>query len=338
MIYRILLTLLFITGLTTGTSTAQTYAEKLGFPKGKKVVILHVDDAGMSYESNAGTMNALDNGIANSTSVMMPCGWVPQFFTYLQQHPDTDAGVHLTLTSEWDTYRWSPLTGRDKAPGLYDEQGAFWHSVAQVVQHASADEVEAEIRAQLARYRSFGLQPTHMDSHMGTLFQPKFLMRYVKVAVEEKVPILFPGGHASLIIKANNVPPAQQQLIAQVGKQLWDAGLPVFDDLDGTSYGWNLPPGTGTAPADRTVTDENLQRYKTQKFKELLTSAQPGLTYIIMHCTAPTPTFDQITTSGPTRKGDLLAMLDPALKTFIEKEGIILTTWRELTERRKQVK
>ena len=142
---------------------------------------------------------------------------------------------------------------------------------------------------------------------------------------------MFPGGHASLIIKANNVPPAQQQLIAQVGKQLWDAGLPVFDDLDGTSYGWNLPTGT-------VATDENLQRYKTQKFKELLTSAQPGLTYIIMHCTAPTPTFDQITTSGPTRKGDLLAMLDPTLKTFIEKEGIILTTWRELMERRKQVK
>ena len=306
----------------------ETYAEKLGFPKGKKVVILHVDDAGMSYESNVGTMNALDRGIANSTSVMMPCNWVPQFFTYLKQHPNVDAGVHLTLTSEWDTYRWSPLVGCGNAPGLCDEQGAFWHSVAQVVQHASADEVEAEIRAQLARYRAFGFQPTHLDSHMGTLFQPKFLSRYVKVAIDEKIPILFPGGHASLIVKANNVPPAQQQLIAQVGKQLWDAGLPVLDDLDGTSYGWNLPPNT--AP-----TDENLRPYKTQKFRELLTSARPGLTYIIMHCTDPTPTFDQITTSGSTRKGDMLAMMDPALKEFINKEGIIVTTWRELMERRK---
>ena len=335
MIYRVLYTAVIATSVIVLTASAvlaqtqtQTYAEKLGFPKGKKVVILHVDDAGMSYESNVGTMNALDKGIANSTSVMMPCGWVPQFFAYLKQHPNTDAGVHLTLTSEWDTYRWAPIVGREKAPGLYDEQGAFWHSVAQVVEHASADEVEAEVRAQLARYRAFGLQPTHMDSHMGTLFQPKFLSRYVKVAIEEKIPILFPGGHASLIIKANNVPPAQQQLIAQVGKQLWDAGLPVLDDLDGTSYGWNLPTGT-------TVTDEGLRKLKTQKFMDLLTSAQPGLTYIIMHCTAPTPTFDQITTSGPTRKGDMLAMMDPALNAFIKQEGIIVTTWRELMERRK---
>ncbi|QHV95995.1 polysaccharide deacetylase family protein [Spirosoma endbachense] len=318
--------------ITTGVAQAQTatYAEKLGFPKGKKVVIFHVDDAGMSYESNVGTINAIDKGIANSTSIMMPCGWVPQFFKYLKKNPNVDAGVHLTLTSEWDNYRWSPLVGRDKAPGLYDEQGAFWHSVAQVVEHASVEEVDAEIRAQLARYRSFGFQPTHMDSHMGTLFQPKFVMSYAKLAMEEKIPILFPGGHASLIIKANNVPADLQKLIHQVGQQLWDAGLPVLDDLDGTSYGWTLPAGTP-------VTDENVQKYKTQKFIELLKSAQPGLTYIIMHCTAPTPTFDQISGSGQTRNGDMLAMMDPALKAFVEKEGIIVTTWRELLERRKKM-
>lgn len=322
--------LVFTAAYIPARAQTETYAERLGFPKGKKVIILHVDDAGMSYESNVGTINALDKGIASSTSIMMPCGWVPQFFEYLKSKPAVDAGVHLTLTSEWNTYRWSPLVGREKAPGLYDGQGAFWHSVAQVVEHASADEVEAEIRAQLARYRSFGLQPTHMDSHMGTLFEPKFLSKYVKVATEEKIPILFPGGHASLIIKANNVPVAQQQLIKQVGEQLWKAGLPVLDDLDGTSYGWNLPVGT---PA----TDENVQRYKTQKFIELLNSARPGLTYIIMHCTAPTPTFDQITTSGLTRKGDMLAMMDPVLKQYLDTEGIIVTTWRELAERRKKI-
>ncbi|UFH53245.1 polysaccharide deacetylase family protein [Spirosoma sp. KNUC1025] len=321
---------LALIGCSVTYAQTETYAEKLGFPKGKKVVILHVDDAGMSYDSNVGTMTAIDKGIANSTSVMMPCGWVPQFFDYLKKHPDVDAGVHLTLTSEWNNYRWSPLVGKEKAPGLYDEQGAFWHSVEQVVQHASADEVEAEIRAQLARYRAFGVQPTHMDSHMGTLFQPKFLMRYVKVAMEEKIPILFPGGHASLIIKANNVPAEQQQLIKQVGKQLWDAGLPVLDDLDGTSYGWTLP-------TEIAATDENIQRYKTQKFIELINSAKPGLIYIIMHCTAPTSTFEQISGSGQTRRGDMLAMIDPALKAFIDKEGIILTTWRELAERRRKL-
>ena len=128
MIYRILFVaikfscIIMLTGsIVMAQVQSQTYAEKLGFPKGKKVIILHIDDAGMSYESNVGTMNALDKGIANSVSVMMPCGWVPQFFTYLKQHPATDAGIHLTLTSEWDNYRWSPLVGCKNAPGLCDE-------------------------------------------------------------------------------------------------------------------------------------------------------------------------------------------------------------------------
>ncbi len=329
---KLFLTFLFISLLTSAMTRAQdmTYAEKLGFPKGKKVLVLHVDDAGMSAEANAGAIMALDKGIANSTSVMMPCGWVPQFFDYLKAHPNTDAGIHLTLTSEWKGYRWFPLVGRDAAPGLYDVQGAFYHSVAEVEQHATADEVEAEIRAQIARYRAFGLEPTHLDSHMGTLFQPKFLSRYVKVGISEHIPILFPGGHATLIAKVNHIPDAQRALIKSIGQQLWEAGLPVFDDLDGSSYGF--------APAGATMTDAALQKLKTDKYIELLTACQPGLTYIIMHCADAGAMFTQISDSGPTRRGDMLAMLDPRLKAYIEKEGIILTTWRELADRRKKAK
>ena len=165
----------------------ETYAEKLRYPKGKKVIILHIDDAGMSYEANQGTILAMDKGVANSTSVMMPCGWVPAYMKYLQQHPTTDAGVHLTLTSEWKGYRWFPLSGREKVPGLLDKEGAMWSNVPDVVKHATADEVETEIRAQIARFRSFGVEPSHIDSHMGTLFgSPAFTERYIKVGMQEK--------------------------------------------------------------------------------------------------------------------------------------------------------
>lgn len=312
-------------------ASAQTYAERLGFPAGKKVIIFHVDDAGMSYDSNVGTIQALEKGVATSTSVMMPCGWVPDFFVYLKQHPDVDAGVHLTLTSEWNGYRWQPLVGREKAPGLYDEQGSFWHSVPQVVAHATADEVEAEIRAQIARFRAFGIEPTHLDSHMGTLFQPKFLQKYIQVGISEKIPVMFPAGHNTLISQSLKAADAQMQLMRGLGQTLWNAGLPVLDDLHADSYGWNLPAG-------EKPTDEALRRMKTGRYIELLKAAQPGLTMIICHATAPTEVFARISDSGPTRRGDLLAMTDPELRRFIEREGILLTTWREVLRRRKEVK
>lgn len=148
------------------STSQQTYAEKLGWNKGEKVIIFHVDDAGMSYDSNMGTIDAVENGVATSISVMMPCPWVPGMVSYLKEHPDVDAGLHLTLTSEWDDYRWEPLTGT-KGKGLINGEGAFWKSVDDVVRNASADEVEAEIRAQLERARRMGFEPKHLDSHMG---------------------------------------------------------------------------------------------------------------------------------------------------------------------------
>ncbi len=323
---------LFVISMSMLVSSAMaqpdpTYAERLGFPAGKKVIVLHVDDAGMSYEANQGTRQALDEGIAVSTSVMMPCAWVPHFMAYAKQKPSLDVGVHLTLTSEWSAYRWSPLTGQKT--GLADPQGGFWPSVKDVVDHATPEEVEAEIRAQLARFRSFGIEPTHLDSHMGTLFQLKFLPVYVKLGIEEKIPLLFPGGHATLVAQTEKLPDAQLVLARNVGKQIWAAGLPVFDDLDGSSYGWHLPEGTP-------VTDQALQTMKTQKYIDLLNRCRPGLTYVIMHCAKNSPQFGQITNSWDTRQGDLLAMLDPALKAYIQREGIIVTTCRDLMERRKK--
>lgn len=320
----------FILLLSVVNLKAQTYAEKLGYPKDAKVIIFHVDDAGMSYDSNDGTIQAMTNGVANSCSVMMPCGWSPAFMKYLKTNP-LDAGVHLTLTSEWKGYRWEPLLGKEKVPGLIDPDGAFWSNVPAVEEHATADEVEAEIRAQIARFRGFGVEPTHIDSHMGTLFVPKFIERYVKVGIQEHIPVMFPAGHLKLIAGLRNSPESEIQQFKAIGKMLWDAGLPVLDDLHPDSYGWNLPK-------DVPKTDANLRKLKTEKYIELLKSVQPGITMIIMHCTAPSETFKYISDSSPTRKGDLLAMLDPALKKFIEKEGFILTTWREMGERRAKVK
>jgi chitin disaccharide deacetylase len=312
--------------------TEATFAEKLGYPKGAKVIILHVDDIGMSYDSNEGVVEAMTKGVANSCSIMMPCPWVPGFVHYMKEHPGIDAGLHLTLTSEWKDYRWPSLSGKPAVPGLTDPEGAMWRGVNDVVAHATADEVETEIRAQVERARTMGFEPTHLDSHMGTLFAtPAFIERYLKVGMEYKIPVMFPGGHNTLIAREMKNTAADLQTARMVGKKLWDAGLPVLDDLFGDSYGWKLPAGT-------VPTNENLRKFKTKKYIEILQSAKPGITMIIMHCTQTSEIFTHISDSGPTRRGDLLAMTDPELKKYIQKEGIILTTWREMKERRDKIK
>jgi hypothetical protein len=308
-----------------------TYADRLGYPKGARVLILHVDDAGMSFDSNLGAEKALTKGASTSVSVMMPCPWVPGFVEFLKSHPEIDAGLHLTLTSEWHAYRWGPLSGGKNTPGLVDSTGYFWSSVEQVVAHASADEAEMEMTAQLAKARSMGFEPTHLDTHMGTVYaNSQFLMKYIQLGIKNHIPVMLPGGADQLIqaqTKLSDMVIAQMRML---GKQLWNAGLPVLDDLHNTSYEWMIP-------AEIVSDEKKLDEYKTAKYIEALKTLRPGLTMMIMHCTDAGPDFKFISDSGPTRKGDMLAMLNPAFKKALADQGIILTTWREVKQRRDKV-
>ena len=143
------LALLAFLALACSAQDATTFAERLGWKKTDRVLLLHMDDAGMSFDSDQGIIRVLEEGAAKSLSVMMPCPWVPHIVHYMKQHPGTDAGLHLTLTSEWRDYRWGPLAGAPAVPGLVDDEGAMHSGVAAVVMRAKPDEVDREIRAQL---------------------------------------------------------------------------------------------------------------------------------------------------------------------------------------------
>ena len=280
-----------------------TYAERLGWKADDRVAIFHVDDAGMSHASNRGAIEALEKGLATSVSMMMPCSWVPEFAAYLKDHPEVDAGLHLTHTCEWDFYRWGPVAGKRAVPGLTDTQGCLWDSVQEVIEHASADEVEAEIRAQLDRAVTMGISPTHLDSHMGTLFErPEFYERLMKVGIEKQIPILAVAGYNE-----------------DMARLVWDGGLPVLDHVNTDSYDWKTTE-------------------KSPHYIETIRDLKPGITEIIMHCTKPDDVIPVITGNREHLYGDLNAMLDPEVKKVAEEEGIILTTWRELKERREEVR
>jgi hypothetical protein len=295
-----------------------TYAERLGWPPGSRVVIFHVDDAGMSHDSNMGAIEALERGVATSTSIMFPCPWVSEMAKYLKDHPDVDAGVHLTLTSEWSNYRWGPVAGKPAVPGLADPEGCLWDDVPKVIFKAKPEEIETEIRAQVDRCLSLGIKPTHLDSHMGTLFawQPYF-ERYLKVGVETGIPILLPAGHLEYILKRS---PAVADTARTMGQKAWDAGLPVIDDIHMGDYGCSKPAE------------------KKDQIINFLRTVKPGITEFIVHCTRPTEMFQHISGSGRMRFAELETMIDPDVKKIIEEEKIILTTWRELKQRRDQIK
>src|SRR3954470_8078985 len=177
-VYSVLAILLVASALPAQT---RTIAERLGHPRDAKLLILHADDLGVAHSVDAASLDALDKGAISSASIMMPTPWVTEVAAYAKTHPDADLGLHLTLTSEWQTYRWGSVESSDKVSSLLDADGTFPSDVAPVVARAKAQDIERELRAQVERALALGIHPTHLDSHMGALFSgPELLASYIK--------------------------------------------------------------------------------------------------------------------------------------------------------------
>ena len=309
---RCLLFTLALLLLVVQVAAAETYAEKLGYPAGSRVLLVHCDDVGMCLSSTEGAIDGLEHGIVSSCSVMTACPWAGRAAQYLREHPQVDAGVHLAMTSEWDYYRWGPVAGKSAVPGLADQWGCLWDSVSLVTQHASADEIEREIRAQVDRALAFGFQPTHIDTHMGTLVaRPDYVQRYYKVGIEKGLAVM------AFANTEEELPSELQAVYQGLLKQVWNAGLPILDHIITNNYEWKA--------------DETRDGYL-----KLLPQLKPGVTEIIVHCAMPSVEIYEIQGDSAASRwiADRRAMTDPQVKQLLKDQGIILTTWRELKERR----
>ncbi len=297
------------------TLEGDTWAEKLGFPKDKKVLILHADDIGMCDEANESAIPYLLNDNIQSAAAMVPCPSFNDFANWYKNNSGEDVGLHLTLTSEWQTYRWGPVSNADSLPGLLDEDGYLWHEVVGVVQHASAEEVEAEIRAQIDYALSIGIKPGHIDTHMGTLFASlDYTKAYLSVAMEYGIP--------AMVIEFTD----------EVSTRFRGQGYPITDELINYTSGYTLPKLDDFFAAPKGATYSE----KKQNFYDLVESLKPGITEIIFHPSVETENLKKITNSWQQRVWEAQLFSDPEVIQFFKDEGVLFTNWKEMMTRFKE--
>ena len=266
--------------------------ERLGSPSGAKLVIINGDELGLTHSSNVGVYDALRHGAATSASMMVPAPWGRDAAA---QYRGEDVGVHLTLNSEWDTYRWGPIT---HSPSLLDGDGGFPRTVADVWDHADLDEVRKECRAQVERAIYWGFDVSHLDTHLGALqARPEFFDVYLELAVDFGLPFRLAGEAA------------QRQIGFPFRKLAAEEGA-VFPD-----HFVSARPG-----AQRAI-------------ERALFDLAPGVTEIQTHPAMDTDELRAACTDWPGRVEDHAYLRhDPSLADLIERAGATLIGDRELRE------
>lgn len=300
--------LIFLLLVLCSTAFAQdppdTVNAMLGYPPEARLLIINADDFGMSHNTNLAIFEAFERGVLTSATLMMPTAWVKEAVDWAREHPDANVGVHLTLTSEWRRYKWGPVAGRDKVPGILDPDGYMWPDCEPVWEHATPAEAEIECRAQIDLARKMGLDPTHIDAHMGTMqLHPLFWEVYLKLSQEYKLP----QRQASSAMYAMFGAPDRKQ-------QEREAGVLGPDVL---IHGVPLPPD----PAQL-----------GEAYNNILRNLKPGLTELYLHPALDGPEMQSISGSHQRRHADYEWLINPATRALIDELGIKLISYRELRQ------
>ena len=266
-------------------------AERLGHGPDAKLVIVSCDDLGSCHAANVGVYQALRDGAASCASIMVPAPWARHAAgEYLE---GDDVGVHLTLNAEHDSYRWGPLT---QAPSLLSGEGGFPRTIDDLWEHADADEVYRELKAQISRAQAWGIDVTHLAPHLTAItLRPEFFGIYLDLAVEFALPIRLPS-----TVSEDRAGFPFRKLAA-------DEGVVFPDHFD---HDWRAGSRDRVARA--------------------LASLQPGVTEIHIQPAADTPEVRALTKHAEQWIDDLAFALDGTLAAAIDASGATVIGYREL--------
>ena len=305
MIKYLLLLAAFLPLATNLNAQTGTIQERLGYSPETKLLIIHADDIGVSHSENIASIHAIENGCVNSGSIMVPCPWFPEIAAYAAAHRDFDFGLHLTLTSEWQYFKWGPISPITEVPGLLTEYNHFYRSRNDLKTHASAGEIERELRSQIELALKYGIDITHLDSHMFTLYlKPEYLAVYKKLGREYKLPILLNAEYLTLFgLEANQH--INEDIVVD---KVYMAYSPDFE--------------------------KGMANYYT----EVMRGMQPGLNIILLHAAYNNEEMRGVTSNHPGygaewRQQDFNFFTSEACENLVREENIQLITWREIRDK-----
>jgi|AutmiccommuBRH23_1029490.scaffolds.fasta_scaffold00501_2 hypothetical protein len=283
--------------------------KKLGFSNDDRVMIIHADDLGMCQATITACETLFQLSGISSAAVMVPCPWFLSAAELQTNNLNIDLGVHLTLTSEWKKYRWRPLSTVDTKSGLIDSEGFFYSKSSDVHLNAKPEFVREEIKRQIDSAIQAGIQPTHIDTHMGSVAHPKFMFDYINSGLMRKIPLMVFRMNKHDWMKMG-LDEDSATIVEKFIFHLEEQGVPLLDHL--RSIPLEIP--------------EN----RFEQATEIFSALPVGITHFIIHPAEDTPELRTITPDWKSRAGDFNLFRDKRIHDYINNQGIKVIGYKEI--------
>ena len=293
-----------------------------------KYLIINADDFGMCRAHNIATEELLLSGGVTSATIMAPCPFAREAVDFAKENPSLSVGVHLTTTSEWKDYKWGPIT--KEAASLMDENGDFYRSSAEFANKSLQKEVETELIAQIELLMSLGLEPSHLDNHMGSLYGVTngdftHLNTVIKLAGRYALPFRFPS-------KLTSDSFSNQTLDIKISEEVVSKMLAPITEIikkHGVVTPDYLIPGDWSGEQDKSY--ENYREYIFDLYRKF----DNGVTETYIHPAVECDEIKAITPRWYRRVWEYRLFRDPKTSEYIKSLGIKLIGYKDLVKIKK---
>ncbi len=286
-----------------------------------KKLILNADDFGMTRGVNEGIVRAHREGILTSTTLMANGDAFDDAVERARENPELGVGCHMVLVGG------KCVAPRESVASLVDASGTLPDSLPFFVARISSgmirgEEIERELRAQIAKIRAAGIEPTHLDTHKHTHAHPRVMEVLGKVAkecgirrVRKPIEDLWDSWETS---KAGGQGISLQILAAGAVR----ATAPQFFTIS-KKYGLSSP--------DHFLGLATTGRLGPALLRGIIGTVADGTTEIMLH---PGICDADLARSGSRlqkhREDELQGLLDHGVRSAISERGIRLISYREL--------
>jgi predicted glycoside hydrolase/deacetylase ChbG (UPF0249 family) len=278
--------------------------EKMGFKKTDKLLIINADDYGLAKCTNRAIDELFNHDAITSSSVMMPCKWSNEIKDLPEKIKCTNVGIHLTLTG-----KFKPVSRAEEVSTLITTDGFFSDSSEYIELNADNNHVKQELRNQIESSLSLGIDPTHLDSHQGSVFGlflgRDFMEEVFDLCLEYRLPFLLP----KQVVNEGSLNERIRGSFKKYIRKAEELGLVLIDDLISMPY--YLQEGEDYKILKSTIMDK-------------LSNIQEGITQVTIHPSFVTGEFKIINQHWRKREMEYNLFLDDEVKKLLLNEDIKL--------------